>query len=984
MLRLKVLGGLGVAREGMDLRGAATQRRRLALLAILAVAGKKGMSRDRLLTLLWPDTSEAKGRHGLAQSIYALKRDLAADDLFVGTSELRLNRNAITSDVDEFRDAIAAGELKQAAEHYHGPLLDGVYLSGAPDFERWLDAERARLAASYASSLESLADEQEMRGDIVSASATLGRLASLDPLNKRTVVRAMKCFVAAGDVAAAIALAQQHEVERKEELEMAADQEVLALRAEIARADKENHTVSNGDSDSSVIASSDDGLLPAVEPRGADAAGEPGSTDAASEGVHSAPHAPQRKSGARYWIAAAALLIVVAVSVIARNVVSADAENSVATRIAVLPFAVRGNSRLSYLTDGMVDLLGQRLDGFGVLHTVDPNAMLEFIRADSSRSATPATGVEAARHFGAGQYLLGSVVDAGGRVQISATIYDANGKRLAVADASAASESDIMRVVDDVARGLIRAELGNDARFGKEAALSTSSLPALKNFLEGEEALRSSRYAAAVEFYQKAVELDSTFALAWYRISTTADWQSQSALVSQAIHKAKSFEARLPSEDRLLLDARTASLAGNDDEVERVYNTILSAHPEDAEAWTQLAETIFHNGRWRGRPIDESRNAFAHVAALRPADGSSRLHLARLAALRDDSAALDTLLPQAALGVTDAGEKLELSTLVALASDDMHRRARFLDSLASLRDVGVQAEAVQLAAWRIATFATDASTAERMALILASSETTPQTRASGLVLAAHMAGARGRWNESKKFLDAASNLDPSLAARTRANLASSGIFPLGPGENENIAAQVSRLTLSSSGRSSITDAWVVGRLAAMRHDTVAALKSVARMDTFAASDTSLAPIVLHLRNQIEARVAAVRGDTISALALVEAGWPRTNPLAHYQWLQSDAYTMASSRFSRARLLESTGRLEEALQWYETVPEDQGYSTILLAPSYLRRAVIEEKLGRKRAAAELYGRFVKLWRDADPELQPQVRFARSRQQLLVEH
>ena len=124
-----------MVREGMLLKGAATQRRRLTLLAIIATAGKKGISRDRLLTLLWPDADETQSRHGLAQSLYALRRDLGHEDLFLGTSELRLNPAAITSDLEAFREAVASGDACRAVSLYPGPLLDGVYISGAPDFE---------------------------------------------------------------------------------------------------------------------------------------------------------------------------------------------------------------------------------------------------------------------------------------------------------------------------------------------------------------------------------------------------------------------------------------------------------------------------------------------------------------------------------------------------------------------------------------------------------------------------------------------------------------------------------------------------------------------------------------------------------------------------------------------------------------------------------------------------------------------------------
>ena len=114
MLRLKILGGLSVESGAAPLTGAATQRRRLALLALLAGAGERGMSRDKLLGYLWPDSDAEKGRNVLAQAVYALRRDLGAEQLFLGTSDLRLNPDVITSDVAEFRAALSAGRLEDA------------------------------------------------------------------------------------------------------------------------------------------------------------------------------------------------------------------------------------------------------------------------------------------------------------------------------------------------------------------------------------------------------------------------------------------------------------------------------------------------------------------------------------------------------------------------------------------------------------------------------------------------------------------------------------------------------------------------------------------------------------------------------------------------------------------------------------------------------------------------------------------------------
>src|SRR5262249_53897976 len=91
LLRLNTLGRLFVETDGRRLTGAAAQPRRLALLALLAAAGEQGRTRDQLLAMLWPETDEERARKGLNQAIYALRQEMGADDVFLGTRDLRLN-----------------------------------------------------------------------------------------------------------------------------------------------------------------------------------------------------------------------------------------------------------------------------------------------------------------------------------------------------------------------------------------------------------------------------------------------------------------------------------------------------------------------------------------------------------------------------------------------------------------------------------------------------------------------------------------------------------------------------------------------------------------------------------------------------------------------------------------------------------------------------------------------------------------------------
>src|SRR5688500_8397415 len=162
-LRLRVLGAPSLCGGDGPLGGTAAQRKSLALLGLLAPAGDRGVSRDRVVALLWPDAAGERAGHRLTQLLYSLRRDLDADELFLGTTDIRLNPAVITSDLEEFRAALAAGDAESAVTLYGGPFLDGFFLNDAPEFEQWVESERADLARRFASMLEELARGGELR-----------------------------------------------------------------------------------------------------------------------------------------------------------------------------------------------------------------------------------------------------------------------------------------------------------------------------------------------------------------------------------------------------------------------------------------------------------------------------------------------------------------------------------------------------------------------------------------------------------------------------------------------------------------------------------------------------------------------------------------------------------------------------------------------------------------------------------------------------
>lgn len=235
MLRLLTFGGLSVQGDNGPISGSPAQPRRLAVLALMARGGDRGVTRAKLLAMLWPDAHDDQGRRVLSQALYALRRDLGRDEAIVGAQELRLNTREVWCDVAEFEACLAHGDVCGAAELYVGPFLDGFRLASAPEFERWADDERVAIRHRFHEALEQLARAAESEGAFNDAVKWWRRLAADDPLNARVAVAMMRALAAAGDRNGALRQARIFEALITQELELAPDRAVVELADALRR-----------------------------------------------------------------------------------------------------------------------------------------------------------------------------------------------------------------------------------------------------------------------------------------------------------------------------------------------------------------------------------------------------------------------------------------------------------------------------------------------------------------------------------------------------------------------------------------------------------------------------------------------------------------------------------------------------------------------------------------------------------------------------
>jgi len=208
MIEFRMLGTLHLTdAAGHEVKRLLTRSRRLALLAYLAAATPRRFHRrDSLLALFWPELDQEHARAALRQALHVLRGALGGDVVATrGDEEIGLDFTGLWCDVVAFDEAIAAGQLAAAVDCYKGDLLDGFFISGAGEFERWLERERARLRDAVSGAARTLIEQCEAAGDVAAAAQHARRATRLARHDEDLVRRFVTLLDRLGDRAGAVA-----------------------------------------------------------------------------------------------------------------------------------------------------------------------------------------------------------------------------------------------------------------------------------------------------------------------------------------------------------------------------------------------------------------------------------------------------------------------------------------------------------------------------------------------------------------------------------------------------------------------------------------------------------------------------------------------------------------------------------------------------------------------------------------------------------
>jgi serine/threonine-protein kinase len=341
------------------------------------------------------------------------------------------------------------------------------------------------------------------------------------------------------------------------------------------------------------------------------------------------------------WLVAggiAALALVVMVAFLRNHEKPTSLDRSV---IAIAPFRVTGaDSSLGYLREGMVDLLATKLSGTAALRPADPRTLLAaWTRAGRGTSELPEDdAVRVAVGLGAGRMVEGEVVGSRGRVSMSARIVDVPSGSVRARATAEGSPDSLTQLVDRLAATLLA--LGSGEGEQRLAGLTSTSLPALRAYLDGEALLRRGNFGEAYKKFLEAFQIDSTFALAGVGAARALEWaDGNDAPVKAAWRHRDRLSPRDLARLTVNVGPRYPAPPGARDEVETAER-LLELAPDSPDAWYKLADNLFHHGALAGVPeaLPRAATAFARSLALDSSYAPTIQHLSEIATFFNDTA----------------------------------------------------------------------------------------------------------------------------------------------------------------------------------------------------------------------------------------------------------------------------------------------------------------------------------------------------------
>lgn len=212
---------------------------------------------------------------------------------------------------------------------------------------------------------------------------------------------------------------------------------------------------------------------------------------------------------------------------------------------------------------------------------------------------TPRIAEEICARTGSAAALEGSITRLGSQYVVGLHAKDCRtGATLNTEQAQAARKEDVLNALSQIARRF-RTEVGESLATMEEhntplVEATTPSLDALRSYSEGWKEAHIEGDGAAIPFFKRAIEIDSTFAMAYAALGLMYGSTGESDLAAEYTQKAYELRGRTNDRERFFItayyDGRTT---GNQERALQTCETWIRAYPRQTDPYLFLAGFIY-------------------------------------------------------------------------------------------------------------------------------------------------------------------------------------------------------------------------------------------------------------------------------------------------------------------------------------------------------------------------------------------------------
>lgn len=214
MLKLYFLGKANFEYDGEDI----TERfgnKTIALVCLLILNQKKYLSREKIITYLWPDSNEDAAKYNLRFNIWMIKKNIGTDEkgeefLYVDKERCGINEKYIfwcdISEIMRFRPGRedSLERLLTLRSSFAGDFMEGCYFNNCNDFNEIIILERTHFEDLRVKILKRLAELYEADGCMEQCEEILKEILDIEPYDEDMALKMIRLYVNIGKRSKAI------------------------------------------------------------------------------------------------------------------------------------------------------------------------------------------------------------------------------------------------------------------------------------------------------------------------------------------------------------------------------------------------------------------------------------------------------------------------------------------------------------------------------------------------------------------------------------------------------------------------------------------------------------------------------------------------------------------------------------------------------------------------------------------------------------